>query len=444
MMAEEKKGYATITYQKRFYDKHFDWLKETKTLYNKVVKHYYFLLADFPELLELSNFNLMRKLEIMTVGTKEMKKAGQKASYPLLNIPNIPLYFRRAAINSAISLIRNYQTISVPLPMVDSFFLSPVYYKGMYKEWKENTILLKVYTKEKWVWNQYHFHGRSLPKEADLLSPIIRIEKKQAYLQIPVKRTVKDIRTIKERMKTERNILALSFPGNDSIAVGAVLTREGVFEKAVFFQGGLERKAKCNIWKRKLERQKGKKAYSRKKIEQINDFYAHLVSRRIVNFCMEHKIYVIAVPNYQKAIDFSKKRYLKTNNFEWIGRRVIRYLKYKAFLEGILVSKVPVVHLTDRCSECGEKIKRYNEGHRASTQYLGGQLFLCPNGHQGNTGLNTAKNVGRRFLSYYPKEEDFNKIRWGIIYNIQQTIDSINFAVQYNIQNKKDKDFVHA
>ena len=300
------------------------------------------------------------------------------------------------------------------LSRVPIFSAAPVYYKGMYKEITENSIRLKVFTGKKWVWNCYRFSGRPLPKDVILLSPVICIEKKQAYLHVPVKKTVEDIRTVKERMQTGKRILAVSFPGSDSIAVSAVMTREGVFEKAMFFHGGSEMKAKKNKLKHQLKRIKRTQMQNgsnepeetigkhyRKKIQNINEYYAHLISRRILNYCVEQKIEVIAVPNYQQAIDFSKKHYLETDGYEWIGRRIIRFLKYKAFSEGILVSTVPVIHISDCCSECGAGIKRYNEGHIPNKNYFGGQLFLCPNGHRGNSGLNTARNVGKRFLSYY-------------------------------------------
>lgn len=419
-MLEEKNGYATLTYRFRFYDKHLDWLRETGILYNKVVKHYYNLLAEYPDKLTLSNFNLMRELEVMTVGTREMKKAGKEAAYPLTDLPAIPLYFRRAAINCAISMMRSYQTRknqaergqdkkqSANIPsMTETFSAAPVYYKGMYKELKEDSVLLKVYTGEKWKWNCYRFTGRKLPEGAQLLSPTIYTEAKQAYLHIPIKKSVEDIRTVKERMQSEEKILAVAFPGNDSIAVGAVLTKAGGLEKVKYFQGGLELKAKKKKLKKKwkLQQKKGNtgKKYL-KKTENLNTYYAHLTSSRILDFCREEQIKVIAVPNYRQAIDFSKKHYLKTDNFEWIGRRVIRCMKYKAFAEGIIVSAVPPYHISNCCSECGAKVRRYNDGHTPGRNYYGGQLFICPNGHQGNSGLNTARNIGRKFLSYYQDE----------------------------------------
>lgn len=422
MMKEEKKGHIILTYRLRFYDKHLDWLWQTKILYNKVVEHYCKLLMEHLELLNFGSYDLMRELEMMSVGTKEMKRNGQIVPYSLHDFPTIPLYFRRAAINCAISLMRSFQIQNLKALLsvegqdlissrVPVFSVSPVYYKGMYKEITENSIWLKVFTGERWVWNCYRFSGRPLPKDAVLLSPVICIEKKQAYLHVPVKKMVDDIRTVKERIQAGTRILAVSFPGSDSIAVAAVMTWEGGFEKAMFFHGGSELKAKRNQLKRRLKKIKRPKMQNewneaigkryREKIQNINEYYAHLISRRILDYCMKQKIKVIVVPKYQHTIDFSKKQYLETDAYEWIGRKIIRFLKYKAFSEGILVSTVPTIHISDCCSECGAKIKRYNEGHIPNKNYFGGQLFCCPNGHRGNSGLNTARNVGKRFFSYY-------------------------------------------
>ena len=143
-MLDEKKGCAIVTYQQRFYDKHINWLCETKLLYNKVVQHYYSLLSKYSNLLLMSNFNLMRELEILTVGIRKMKKLRQTAEYPLLELPVIPLYFRRAAINGAICMIRSVWAQEEKVcSTTKKFSVAPIYYKGMYKDLQEDSVLLK-------------------------------------------------------------------------------------------------------------------------------------------------------------------------------------------------------------------------------------------------------------------------------------------------------------
>ena len=58
----------TITYKMKLYHRHWEELILTKKLYNQVLKFYYEILLEQEELLELSNFLLMRELEILSVG----------------------------------------------------------------------------------------------------------------------------------------------------------------------------------------------------------------------------------------------------------------------------------------------------------------------------------------------------------------------------------------
>lgn len=413
-MIQEKTGYTTITYKFRLYDKHLDWLKKTKELYNQIVAYYYNIILENQSLLQLSNQPLLRELECRTVGTKEMKKNGEKPEYPLEQFPKIPLYFRRAAINAAVGLARSYisqkqaweEKKSKRLPSITKkFSLSPVYYKGMYKEFTKTSIMLKIYTGNKWEWVSFHYKGREFPEEAQYFSPTIKIEEKTAYLHFPICKIVKDVRTMKERMEKEERILAIYFPSQDCLAVGVILQKSGVYEKSIFIHGGKELKIKRReLYKKSIQIKQTSNTDTQKyykKIEDLNEHYAHKVSRKLVNYCLTNKIKVIAVPNYDRQIDFSKRNYIQTNNFEWIGRRIIRYLKYKAFAEGILVGTIRPYHITDICSICGEKIEKYNEGYRPGKNYYGGKLYLCPNGHKGNSSLNAAKNIGLHFLKFY-------------------------------------------
>ncbi len=423
-MEQKKMGSVTTTYKLHLYRKHLNWLRLTQELYHSVFAFYYEVLLNHQELLERSNYSLMRELEILTVGTKEMKKAEQKPEYSLETFPKLPLYFRRAVINGAISLVRSYQknlenweqnpeVFSCP-STARQFHAAPVYYKGMYKDFTESSICLKLYTGEIWKWVKYRYTGRELPKNAEWLSPSIKIGKKEAWLHVPVVETVGDIRTIAERMETEEKILAVSFPGNDVMAVCCVLDKDGKKRKSCFLRGGKELKAKRKQLVRKMEKvrkSRGKKERSEgevvpervylEKIERLNEMYAHRISRKIVSFAQEEDIKVIVVPHYEEEIAFQKMRYFKVSEYDWIGRKIIRFLKYKAFQKGIVVGSVGAYHIADRCSECGSEIKKYNEGHRANKRYYGGKLYVCEKGHRGNSGENTARNIGKRFLERY-------------------------------------------
>lgn len=416
---KKQTGYSTRTYRVRLYDRHFNWLKATNELYAQVTGHFFGVLAKEEELLTQSDFNLLRTLEIKCIGTKEMKAAGEQPEYPMKDFPKIPLYFRRSAINTAIDLARKKAKTIKP---------HMVLYKGMYQNFTDKTIELKLFNGEKWVWVTYPFTGRKFPPQAERLSPMLVLEKKTAWLEVPLTFEVRDIRTVKERMESEERICALSFPDQDVFAVAVVLDRTGNELASQFFRGGKQKEEQRRRILERLrlsEASRGGKAKERSTVKRsdgnsstegttsrenaalyaqlkdLNHYYAHSISRRILDYCMENNIKVVVVPNYEDSIDFRDKKYLKTDAYRWLGRSMIKNLKYKAFGEGILVTSVRPYHISDRCSECGEIIRKYNEGHVAGQNYYGGRLFVCPNGHKGNSAENAAINVGKSFLSYY-------------------------------------------
>ena len=445
---KEHKGHFIVTYQVRLYDRHFAWLHETKELYARVVQHFFSVLSKENHLLQLSDFLLLRELETKCIGTKEMKAKGTTPEYPLVDFPKIPLYFRRSAINTAIDLARKQKE--------DTKVQNPAMtlYKGMYENFTDTSIDLKLFNGEKWVWVTYPFTGRELPNESKRLSPVLMIKKKNAYLNIPVSVEVSDIRTVKERMKTEERFCAVAFPDYDVLAVAVIFSKEGMVLEKKFFRGGKQKEHARKHIKQRLQKSKESRAKQKEhsfettqikqqednfeliqgkqlkdnflikdsnsnlesnvvemerkenacfyeKIHNLNNYYAHSISRQLVDYCIEKNIKIIVVPNYEGSIDFREKRYLKTDGYRWIGRSIIKNLKYKAFVDGIVVTSVRAIHISDCCSECGAKIRKYNEGHKAGQKYHGGKLFVCPNGHKGNTAENTAKNIGKNFLTFY-------------------------------------------
>ena len=415
-MEQEKKkktGHCILTYRVRLYDRHYSLLEITKELYSKVVAHFLNVLIKEESLLQQSDFLLLRALEEKCIGTKEMKKQGIVVPYPLLNFPKIPLYFRRSAINASIALMRKLtlanKTEEINLEEICSTCPFTLY-KGMYQNFTDTTIDIKVFTGETWKWITYPFSGRTIPKEVTTLSPFLVLKQKQAWLNIPVSFDVSDIRTVKERMEQGENICAVSFPDYNVMAAVVVLSKDGEVLSKQLFKGGKQREHQRKRILEQIKRSEesrgttsNEKANTKwyRKLREVNQSYTQVISRQILNYCMKQQVKVIVVPHYEATINFNEKRYMNTDNYRWLGRSIIKKLKYKAFQQGIVVTSVRPYHISDICSECGAKIKKYNEGHLAGQNYLGGKLFICPNGHQGNTAYNTAKNIGKNFLSYW-------------------------------------------
>ena len=158
---KEKTGHCILTYRVRLYDRHYSWLERTKALYTKVVAHFFEVLTKEEQLLQQSDFLLLHALEEKCIGTKEMKAKGMAVPYPLLDFPKIPLYFRRSAINAAIALMRKCtlnsewktETSLVANRLEAICSTCPLtLYKGMYQNFTDTTIELKVFTGEGWKW----------------------------------------------------------------------------------------------------------------------------------------------------------------------------------------------------------------------------------------------------------------------------------------------------
>ncbi|WP_195539294.1 hypothetical protein [Eubacterium maltosivorans] len=487
-------GYAITTYKIQLNYKHLDWFKKTQSLFDAVLAFYYELLERQPEALSLTNQNLLRHLELQTIKQRD----GTQPETPL-PFKKIPLYFRRAAINAAISMYRSYtsklrdwetgqekqmenEELRVensgpesqsdsesnqigdadlfqhsPLSILNSplkkgrpsrprrLHMSMLYYKGMYKDFADGQILLKLYTGKTWAWVKHRYTGRPFPENAERMSPTIVIKKKKVMLHIPVKEMVEDSRTAKERVKQNESFVAVALTGSDTLAVCTTIQADGRATAPYFIKGGKalahRRKQLLGYTKRSSagnkaprfmtqpvgnaalrvcprglssygqaeagsvpqEHRPNKKYYD--KITRVTDHYAHEVSRKIVDYAARQGAKIIVMPAYGNSFAKGTLPYLKTNVMDFIGRRIIRYTSYKAWQAGIVVTFNSVGNAKKECSHCGSVIYKYNTEYQPPSQnFYGGKNFRCKEGHKGSTALNTARNIGKSFYgAFYEK-----------------------------------------
>ena len=469
-------GYAITTYKIQLNYKHLDWFKQTQSLFDAVLAFYYELLEKQPEALSLTNQNLLRHLELQTIKQRD----GTPPETPL-PFEKIPLYFRRAAINAAISMYRSYvgklkawqesqekQIKNGKLKMENSgtesqsdselnqigkadlhqnlppstFNFSPesakkgrpsqpkhlhmamLYYKGMYKDFADGSIMLKLYTGKTWAWVKHRYTGRPFPKNAELMSPTIVIKKKKVMIHIPVKEIVEDSRTAKERVKQNEKFVAVALTGSDSLAVCTTIEADGRATAPYFIKGGKElahrRKLLLGYTKRGIagnkaprlmtqyvgnaalsvpqEHRPNKKYYD--KITRLTDHYAHEVSRKIVDYVLKQGAKLIVLPELKESFNQAKKPYLGKSPYDFIGRRIARYVQYKAWQKGLVAMTSKPYYASTRCFHCDAPIARHNtEYQNPSTNFYGGKNFVCKEGHRGSTALNSARNLGKGF--YY-------------------------------------------
>lgn len=423
---EKTTGYRTITYRFRLHCEQEERLLETKKIYNSVLKFYYGIMKQEQGLTELNKQKVMRYLEILSIGTKN----GEEPKYPV-PFEKVPLYFRRAAINDAIRLYRSFDAgREQGRNPAEEFCTSPVYYKGMYKDFTETSICLKLFDGEHWSWVTCGIDtcGRPFPGAENMLSPTLKIDGKRAMLHVPVKQEVADVRPVAERLRQKENICSVAFPSNDCMAVLVVLSPEGDFLESRFVRGGKELAHRRRVLQQRIEQNRKRTGIGQEKREvltveatdnpsdenktlkekmhRITDDAAHKVSREIVDFCKARNIGILVVPNYKQALNLNRIGYVSATNYDWLGRRIISYLKYKSFGEGIITATASTKDIASRCYLCGEKVKKYNKDFRPGINYYGGKNFVCPNGHKGNSYFNSAMNVGRNFLKSW--ERDLN------------------------------------
>ncbi|MBU5305030.1 zinc ribbon domain-containing protein [Eubacterium callanderi] len=416
-------GYAITTYKIQLNYKHLDWFKQTQSLFDAVLAFYYELLEKQPEALSLTNQNLLRHLELQTIKQRD----GTPPETPL-PFEKIPLYFRRAAINAAISMYRSYMgklkawqegpiKRGKPSPP-KCLHMSMLYYKGMYKDFDEKSILLKLYTGKTWAWVKHRYTGRPFPENAELMSPTIVIKKKKVILHIPVKEIVEDSRTAKERVQQNEKFVAVALTGSDSLAVCTTIEADGRAIAPYFIKGGKElahrRKLLLGYTKRGIagngmthtvgnaalsvpqEHRPNAKYYE--KITRITDHYAHEVSRKIVDYALKQGAKLIVLPELKESFNQAKKPYLGKTPYDFIGRRIARYVQYKAWQKGLVAMTSKPYYASTRCYHCGAPIAKHNtEYQNPSPNFYGGKNFMCKEGHRGSTALNSARNLGKGF-----------------------------------------------
>jgi len=330
----KKPGFCTTTYRFRLYCDNIQLLHETKLMYNRVLKYYYDVIRKEPDIWDVPKLQMMRALELLTIGSRGESSDDTKYPFPF---EKVPLYFRRAAINDAIRLQGSFRASEENgTNEAAGFDASPIYYKGMYKEFTSTSINLKLYDGAKWIWQLCVIDtcGRTMPAEEQIMSPVLVLNKGRAMLHVPVKEEVVDVRTVKERLGGEEQLCAAYFPNSDTMAVLVVLNAEGKILKTKFINGGRElvhRKKVClkrieenrksmGGDKEKLPAEENKAL--KEKIHRITDDVAHKVSREIVDFCVEQNVNILVVPNYKQSMLLKQPSVMTIHIQNWSGRKI--------------------------------------------------------------------------------------------------------------------------
>lgn len=412
-------GYSITTYKRQLRCSHRDWMEKTQAVFDEVLAFYYKILAEDPSYLELSNQNALRQLEIKTIP----KNKEREAEIPI-PVNKVPLYFRRAIINTALSMRRSYAGAvatwekndrKTPRPSPPSrIHASMVYYKGMYKDFEAKAISLKLFNGEKWVWVRCGHFGRPLPETAEIMSPTIVLEKKKIAMNLPVKQTVTDTRTAKNRVQAGESFVAVALRSGETLAVCTLFGADGIPRAPYFIKGGKALAHRKNQILGHIKKHPGsegaegrpnKKYYE--KITRITDHYAHEVSRKIVDYARAQGAKIIVVPEYGTTFAQGTLPYMSSTIYDFIGRRIIHFVEYKAWQAGIVIQRSYITQANKKCFHCDEAIERFDTvKQRPRKNSISGKSFKCPQGHGGSAALNAARNLGQSFhRAFYPPKD---------------------------------------
>ncbi|KLU61473.1 putative transposase DNA-binding domain protein [Peptococcaceae bacterium CEB3] len=419
---------ATKTIIKRLDSRKPEWFQETQQLFNQVAAFYFEVIQAHERVLEQKNKESLRVLEIITVTTKDNPD-------PIMPLPyEVPAMFRRAAINAALGSARSFYTTlrkyhtkkaqreakgkkynrRPPVPPRE-WNRHTTFYQGMMKGLGEDRILLKLYTGSSWAWVKFEMQGRGIPEGWNTGCPQAIVHKNIIHLHFPVETKIdKPQKVAKQVENPELRICAVDLNLGDRQAVGAILKSDGTEIARRFWKGG-------DFLQRRRNRLLGKVAVHRSeygeilpedvldnvrlwdKVRNIEDYEAHRLSRRIVEFAQEYGATVI-VFEHLVNLKPEKGRYSKRSNTKrayWLKGRLFKYTRYKAWEKGIITSRVNPRNTSKLCSECGVEVYRHNEGEIPKEYRMGAPLFTCTNGHRGNADLNASRNIGAKLFARY-------------------------------------------
>lgn len=396
-----KQGYIITTRCLRLRCKHPDWLADTQDFYNQVQKFYYDLFLEHPELKEENSQVCLREMERLSIKGRDGKEVPSPLPWE-----KVPLYFRRAAANAGIAAAKSHLSRQENgyVGKAEAFRASVTYYKGMYRDFNEREITLRVWNGYAWVWMRCRLYGKEFPEGAQLMSPSVCLDQKFEMLHVPVKEVVQDASSMKERMAEGRNVCGIHFTNGDAFAVASVVNCEGKELAVRYFKGGKEYGHRCKKILEKIDKSReshGENAggWVNQKywmhLKHLGEHYAHEISQEIVELCKEYEVGIVAFPKYDE--DYRKHVLKGAGNFSplHLSTRIREYLTYKTWKEGIVILDVNAKGVHGKCAVCGSEITGRDKQEK---------MYVCVNGHQGDLYLNVARNTAKRCLEQFQKK----------------------------------------
>lgn len=373
---------------------HEDWIRQTQKLYNEVLEFYYHLYLDLlPE--ERNSQRALRQLEKLTIVGRDK----QPVMYPL-PWEKLPLYFRRAAANGAIAAGKSFLERETQQERSQKFNESVTFYKGMYRDFTNASVSLKVWNGTDWCWLHCRLSGNQIAKSGQIMSPCVVLRKDHMELHVPVKTEVEDGRSAKERIAAGEKICSVVFTNQDAAAVCCILDQDGKQKSSFYIKGGSMYAHRCEQIQQKIERSyastgKTNDRYANQKywtrLRNLHDYYGHWFSRQIIDYCLAQEVKLLVLPKFASPYQDYLMASAGCRSPLQLSIQIRENVKYKAWQNGIIVLEAEQHHISSFCSICGAKGKRK------------GRVFHCEAGHRPDAYLNMARNLGNRCRESFGK-----------------------------------------
>jgi putative transposase len=423
------KATTTIKQSLQYQPEHVAWFAANQNLFNRVAAFYFSVIQAHEKVLELGSKEALTALEKLTHPT-------ERNPHPVLPLSeigeDIPAMFRRAAIHAALGSAHSFYahlkkwrarkeealakgkkfTERPPVPP-RTWNKSVTLYAGLWKDRTKSSLIIKVWTGTCWSWLKVRLTGRELPEGTQARSPSLVRHGGRWWLHCAVeKRFATPLKIARQLSTPQTKICAVDLNLDGCIAVCTVQTAEGTILATRFIGGG---RAISGFRKKQL----GRIARNRKrtgliaegeqdnaalwlKIRNRDESFAHLVSRRIVQFAQEQGATILVFEHLGK-LQPEKGKYSRRGNSKrafWMKGCIFFSAKYKAWNEGIITSRVNPRNTSRECARCHAPIIRYAWGQPEEGYTTGAPLMLCPVcGLRGHADRNASGCIGQRLIT---------------------------------------------
>jgi len=256
--------------------------------------------------------------------------------------------------------------------------------------------------------------GRQIPDGWGIGCPRAVIKKNRIEIHFPVEKEKPKVMKVEKQVKDpDLRICAVDLNIGDRLAVCGIFKSDGTQVATRFIRGGdnlngrRKRLLGMIATRRSLTGSINKDEQDNKdlwnKIQHIDDYEAHRISRRIVEFALEYGASIIV---FEHLGNFKpeKGKYSRRANSKrayWLRGRIFHYAKYKAWEHGIITSRVNPRDTSRQCAGCGSEVTRHGEKDKPEGYRPGAPLFTCQCGKKGDADLNAARNIAKKFFLRY-------------------------------------------